>query len=272
MKHRIKLYDKIFAHTYTMSNGYLKLEPDNFVWYRGDDYCDVSVFTDFSLDEVDNCDSKIKIALLMESPAVFPDAYNKILLIKDKFDLVLTFKSSLVLLSKKINYYPLGGTWIKSEDWQVYNKTKLCSFIASNKKQSTGHIVRHQIYDLIKDNPNIDCYGEIANNPIEYKLDALKDYKFSIVIENDDIDGYFTEKLIDCVLTGTIPIIWSARRVTEFSSMSFQNPKDILEIVPIDGRPNKMYSDMFNIRDFYHAQHRAMPENYLWDHYFKELI
>ena len=43
-------------------------------------------------------------------------------------------------------------------------------------------------------------------DPIEFKIDGLKDYRFSVVIENCKRDYWFTEKLIDCFVTGTIPI------------------------------------------------------------------
>ena len=38
---------------------------------------------------------------------------------------------------------------------------------------------------------------------------------FSIVTENCDKDGYFTEKLIDCFLTGTIPIYFGCKKVND---------------------------------------------------------
>ena len=40
------------------------------------------------------------------------------------------------------------------------------------------------------------------------KLAGLKDYMFTIVIENVVDDCWFTEKLMDSLLTGTIPIYW----------------------------------------------------------------
>ena len=39
---------------------------------------------------------------------------------------------------------------------------------------------------------------------------------FQIAIENIILDTYFTEKLIDCFVTGTIPIYRGSRRVSEF--------------------------------------------------------
>ena len=38
------------------------------------------------------------------------------------------------------------------------------------------------------------------------KIDGLKDYCFSFAVENDIVPGYFTEKILDCFMTGTVPI------------------------------------------------------------------
>ncbi len=45
---------------------------------------------------------------------------------------------------------------------------------------------------------------------------GLKDYMFSIVIENTKQDYYFTEKLIDALLTGTVPIYYGCPSIGDF--------------------------------------------------------
>lgn len=36
---------------------------------------------------------------------------------------------------------------------------------------------------------------------------------FSVAMENVINDGYYTEKLLDCFLTGTIPIYWGTEKI-----------------------------------------------------------
>ena len=54
-------------------------------------------------------------------------------------------------------------------------------------------------------------YGS-GHNHVANKEDAIKDYKFSIIVENaygSDVDAgeyYFTEKILDCFATKTVPI------------------------------------------------------------------
>ena len=69
--------------------------------------------------------------------------------------------------------------------------------------------------EISKKFKNIDIYGN-GYNPIKNKIEGLKDYCFSIVIENTKEDYYFTEKLIDCFVTGTIPIYWGCPSISDF--------------------------------------------------------
>ena len=59
---------------------------------------------------------------------------------------------------------------------------------------------------------------------------------FSVVFENVKKEHLFTEKIIDCFLTGTIPIYWGANKITEYFNKdgiilveNFENIKDVLE-------------------------------------------
>ena len=61
----------------------------------------------------------------------------------------------------------------------------------------------------------VDLYGR-GIREISSKLEALKDYRYSIAIENDISENYYTEKLTDCLLTGTIPIYCGCPNIGEF--------------------------------------------------------
>ena len=74
--------------------------------------------------------------------------------------------------------------------------------------------MRHKIAEKYGD--KIDLFGNGSPNPIDNKEDALEDYMFSIVIENINDKNYFTEKLIDPLLVGTIPVYWGCSNINEF--------------------------------------------------------
>ena len=69
---------------------------------------------------------------------------------------------------------------------------------------------------------NVDLYG-VGIREIQGKIEGLADYQFSIVIENGMHDNYFTEKILDCFLTGVIPIYNGCPNIEEFF-----NPKGFL--------------------------------------------
>jgi len=67
----------------------------------------------------------------------------------------------------------------------------------------------------MRNRDKIDVFGrgiqEILNKEI-----GLKDYRFSFCVENDTYDTYFTEKILDCFATGTVPIYMGTKKVVEY--------------------------------------------------------
>jgi hypothetical protein len=98
------------------------------------------------------------------------------------------------------------------EDRKIHSKNKKVSIIASIKNFFEGHNLRHEIIKNIQD---IDVFGR-GYNTIDNKIDGLRDYRFSICVENCKQDYYFTEKIIDCFITGTIPIYWGCPSIGDF--------------------------------------------------------
>lgn len=267
----IKLFDKIFAHAGRINSG--KLLPEiPFAWHRGFGYCDIAVFTDFSLEEAVSNRSLHKIALLVESPKIFPEAYSRIKEIRHLFKYVLTFSNRLLCLGSSFKRYYLGGCWINKKDWYVYNKSKLVSTIVSERRATEAQKMRHDIVN--KFNNKIDVFGK-GYNPISYKLTGLKDYAFSIVGENCKQDFYFTEKLIDCFMTGTIPIYYGCPSIGNIF-----DPKGIIQFDTVDELEHildninmDMYLQMLPsvLNNFNKAAPYSVTEYGLWD-IFKELI
>lgn len=124
-------------------------------------------------------------------------------------------------------YCPPGSNlpWTKSQDMEIYQKTKFCSMICSPKARTEGHRFRLKVAEELK--TRIDLFGGAhgslrigegigpAGDWWRSKLPALKDYRFSIVFENAIYDKYYTEKITDCFATGTIPIYWGTKKISE---------------------------------------------------------
>lgn len=92
---------------------------------------------------------------------------------------------------------------------QLFNrpKRKLLSVIASDKSFTRGHACRLEFAERLKKHygDRIDFFG-FGRNAIDDKLEALRDYRFHVVLENSVIDDYFSEKLTDCFISGAFPI------------------------------------------------------------------
>jgi hypothetical protein len=128
----------------------------------------------------------------------------------------------------------------------------MISMIASSKNFTEGHKHRHDVAKNFKDDLDLmgRGYKEIAD-----KSEGLKDYRYSVAIENCKIDGYFTEKLIDCFLQGTIPIYWgdpSVGDIFDLAGMYVYNTlddlRDILNNISNGDYESKKESIQINYR------------------------
>lgn len=183
--------------------------------------------------------SGIVIADIYEPPELFNqrEVYQLVLDNYTKFDYIFTYNKDLLHLPNAVfrngghecvlnkNIHKLEHPTLADESlFGLYEKSKNISIISSNKQFIPGHAFRVQCVNKIRnDNLPVDVYG-VGFNEIKRKLDGLKDYKYSIAIENSSVENYFTEKILDCFLTGTIPIYKGCPNIDEFF-----NPKGIIK-------------------------------------------
>lgn len=256
----IKIKDTAFSHT-----DYSTLQKSKyFKWNRCAENKDVCFFTDHSLVNVLNSQDTKKIAWLIEPIAINPNSYDFIKKSEHLFDHILTYDSDLLAKNDKYKFYPHGGCWLNDDDKKIWNKNKFISIIASNKRQTFGHLLRHEIITKLKD--KIDVYGN-GYNKIENKIIGLKDYKFSIVVENSKQDDYFTEKIIDTILTGTVPLYWGTNNINKyFKNIPTFNTIDEL-IMLIDFYSKNEYSIDDIQYNFNEALKYVIPEDYIFENY-----
>ncbi|MFT5868313.1 MAG: hypothetical protein ACI8TF_000416 [Paracoccaceae bacterium] len=133
-----------------------------------------------------------------------------------RFFRVFSFNTDYLAKYPNGLYLPFGTSWVP--DWQdlVAQKSENISLIASDKRDFPGHLLRHQIVDWSRQN-NVDVavLGR-GYQPFERKSDGLAPFRYSVVIENVREKNYFSEKLIDAVLCGTIPIYWGCPNIGDF--------------------------------------------------------
>ena len=224
----INLVDKAFIHLMTPDGIYSMTDnkTPTFTRYRRNGYQDhdghnkdgITIFTDTFIfsDDVDIVNSKYKIGWIIETretntSRVFDEIDNVI----DKFDFIMTYDEELLKqYPEKTEFYPFGGSWVIRDNYGIYEKDKHLSMIYSDKRRTSGHRLRHDIANRF--GGVIDYYGSGAGAPFKYKEEVLAPYRFSIVIENYKSKYYFSEKLLDCLAVGTVPIYWGAEDVGNY--------------------------------------------------------
>tara|TARA_R110000803_G_scaffold208302_1_gene276885 strand:- start:27 stop:866 length:840 start_codon:yes stop_codon:yes gene_type:complete len=254
----INLFDGLFDHSknedgfYTCSMG---REPQEVTWVRRNMvWGGVTVFTDshFMSPIVDEVVSKYKIAWLLESKAITPNAYNDIVRFEDKFDFILTHDETLLNRSDKYVKCIVGASRVPDSEWGTPLKTKLLSMIASNKRMSDGHRFRHEISNTLGEKHNIDMWGS-GYKRFDSKVTPLKDYAYSVCVINTKVNNYFTEILVDPISLGCVPILWGCPNIGEYF-----NPNGIITFNTINELDDILHNISF---DDYNSRIEAVKEN-----------
>lgn len=120
------------------------------------------------------------------------------------FDLIFTTYPHYQDIHPKFRYYEGGiRSYIQPNERKIHPKVNGISCVMSSKNYMPGHELRHHIRNNLQ-RPLI-TYN---NPPQKEKHLGTKDFMFELVIENEQ-GPHFSEKLLDCMLVGSIPIYWS---------------------------------------------------------------
>lgn len=154
---------------------------------------------------------------------------------KDKFDLIVTSDPDVMAKCKQAVFMPFGGCWINPADRYILSRIDkqttawaTVSMICGYKDYMPGHLVRREIWKRqqeikiprkffqsclskppgFNDNPKLtsDNRGKAA----------AFDCMFHLAIENCQEINYFTEKIIDCFVTHTIPIYYGCPNIDKW--------------------------------------------------------
>jgi len=226
MKYDVNMIGGGFQHDVCSS----ALNKNKYInWVKNNHTADVSIHIDDGLRMPVN-DDKINYGWINESSAIIPhiieDVLNNLPYFKSKFKNIFCHNPRVISKDPELFKFtlPIAMPWIQNK--KIYKKSKLVSFIGSNKKMCSGHHFRLEMIEKYKD--VVDHYGRgFAGRELPWvvntsrgvetgKILGLKDYMFSFAMENEDEEYAFCEKTTDCFATGTIPIYWGGKKITEF--------------------------------------------------------
>lgn len=158
------------------------------------------------------------------------------------------------------------------------NRNKFCAFIHSN----AGAQKRNEFFFKLSKYKKVDSGGPAFNNIgfyVQDKIEWLKDYKFCMCFENYSNNGYLTEKLIEGMMGGCIPIYWGSESCKyEFNSKSFLNWHDYGNDEDLINRIIELDSDNDKFIDMYSQPYLIdnRPNEYMDDNrvieFFKKIL
>ena len=240
----------------------------------------ITIFTDKTFHLVNHVESKIKVAWPIECYELLPSAYQCLDEYGKYFDLIFTYEKSVFdKFPQKSVFHPCDTSGIEIESHKIHEKTKLISMIYSDKTWLFGHRLRHIIAkSLIPEMgyDKVDFFGRGTNTPINLKSEGTNPYMFQIVTENAKRYNYFTDKIYDCFVTGTIPIYWGAPNIGDHFDkggiLSFEHPDELKQILL--GLSREKYNSMLSSvqENFERVKYYLRPDDLLYEQIIKNLI
>ena len=239
------------------------IEPTLFEWTHDD--VDLCVYIDFAilsnLNLINKNEKKLNIGWLCESITINYNLYKQLIKYHDKifqkFDYIFTSDKFLLSINPRFRYsYSCSNIpWVKKEKWNIYPKNKLCSMICSTKQMCPLHIKRQKIADKFEG--MIDLFGGYKGSPTTgekyedfYEKDnGLRDYMFTLVVQNNNQPYFFAELLTDCFAYGTIPVYLGNPEIGKFF-----NGDGIITL-------NDQFDFDILTKDLYYSKMEAIKEN-----------
>ena len=164
-----------------------------------------------------NWGTRAKVSIMVVEPAMIHRRHLKMLRwTYRRFYRVLSYNNALLAAIPNGIRHPFGTSWVPQDAAEKAPKTHHMSLIASAKRDSAGHLLRHEMVDFVQ-NQGLDVavLGR-GYAPFEMKQDGLAPYRFSVVIENIREPNYFTEKIVDAVLCEAVPIYWGCPNIGDY--------------------------------------------------------
>lgn len=203
-------------------------------------------------------------------PPMINDISDKIKENVEYFDVIYTFDESLLATSNKCKLFCFGSCWVLTnrqgehislrQDYHnlftLEKKYKL-SFVKSKKNELPGHKLRHNISNQLQNKSYEILFPEFGQ--YQDKKTFFQDSMFHIAIENSQVRNYFSEKIIDCFMSYTIPIYWGCPNIGDYFNtegiITFENEQE-LESILNSLTPETYFQKQDAILDNYRIAHQ----------------
>ena len=269
----INLFDNAFRHLPNSVHGKISKRIE-FVRDM-EEWDGVTLFTDdyISTPAASVVSCPHKIGWILECRTLIPQVYENLSKFINQYDFVVTHdKQLLEEFPDKTKKAIFGGCWVEEASYKIYPKSKNLSMIYSPKKFMPGHKLRHAIA-----NNNIEglaLFGRGSPTPIEKKEEALVREATASPSKNDRRENYFTEKLLDCFATGTLPVYYGCPNIGDYFDtegiIELHSHEQFISLLPTltedfyQSKLSSIHRNFVNFREY------AVTEDWLYTNILKE--
>jgi len=197
----------------------------------------------------------VRFVFLLEPPEIANFSRKALWgLQNNTYNHLFTHNQELIDAHERAHLFEFATSWIK--DYNFPEKEFSVSTLVGGKRMAEGHLLRQKLWfkeDRITAPKKFflsSHLGGIENykdNPIlGDSKNPLFDSQFHICIENTKRENWFTEKLIDCLQTKTVPIYYGCPNIGNwFDTRGFIIVNDLKDIIDACNSLNEnTYSEM----------------------------
>jgi hypothetical protein len=145
------------------------------------------------------------------------------------FDLILSYDQRILELPNTVEFCPVGS-WIDPNT--VLDKQDQITYLMSSKLYTNAQRMRYVImrrFGHLKRLGQFDFLMHRSPPRVASKEPFYAQAKFNIACENQIIPNMFTEKLLDCFATRTVPIYYGCTNVEQYF-----DPRGIIQFWTIE--------------------------------------
>lgn len=164
----------------------------------------------------------VKYGMLTESRTIVPkdyEVFHRNRGLEKDFRYIFTYDDRILNEIENARFYPVAaGIWnSEMREGRYREKDRDLSILSSDKVMCALHRFRLELARLCKREGLADTFGRFDGGGYVEKVDeTLNRYRFSVIIENDVSDYYFSERLTSCFAAQTVPVYLGARRIGDF--------------------------------------------------------
>ena len=242
------------------------------------------ILNDITLEEYNKIDFNLnypKIYISVEPELILSNESFLLNKYKD-FHTIFTYNQHILDSCNNSKIFIPSSCWIDKLKYQNIDLSKKkfqISNLSGSKEMCMAHTFRKHIHNnqnLLIEFPIIFFISSFQKPVLEKKInnrflnedkfDLFECFQFAIIIENTNQDNCLSEKIIDCLITKTIPIYYGAKNINKIFNTDgwiILNNLDINELIEkLKNLNNEYYLKYINIIEYNYEEAKKYTDVY----------